>query len=252
VVDPLSDRLLAARMLLSRLAASNLFAGTDQRLHKARFAKLPELASLVGREAPQEQTSLTLGVGPYDYVLRVAPAAKRRELGNMLVVAPTRGGKGLLAVSQLLTWPHSVVVNDIKGDLFAATAGYRATLGPVYVIDPRGVGHRFDPMASFRSEDDLRAMAVHFLYKTHEREDPFTKRGVKMLTAIFRAGVLERQALIPYAAHLLHLGPEETVWRLQTLSERFSLSPHENLATRVLDRKFARLPPLISLLKNFS
>ena len=238
MVDPLSDRLLAARMLLSRIATSNLFSGTDQRLHKARFAKLPEVASLVGREAPQEQTSLTLGVGPYDYVLRVAPNAKRRELGNMLVVAPTRGGKGLLAVSQLLTWPHSVVVNDIKGDLFEQTAGYRSTLGPVFVIDPRGVGHRFDPMRSFQSEDDLRAMAVHFLYKTHEREDPFTKRGVKMLTAIFRAGVLERQALIPYAAHLLHLGPEETVWRLQTLSERFSLSPHENLATRVLDRKF--------------
>jgi hypothetical protein len=44
------------------------------------------------------------------------------------------GGKGLLAVSQLLTWPHSVIVNDIKGDLFETTAGDRAKRGPVVVI----------------------------------------------------------------------------------------------------------------------
>jgi len=40
----------------------------------------------------------------------------------------TRGGKGLLAISQLLTWPHSVVVLDIKGELYDATARYRETL----------------------------------------------------------------------------------------------------------------------------
>ena len=65
----------------------------------------------------------------------------RRELGNLLIVAPTRGGKGLLAVSQLLSWQHSVIVNDIKGELFTQTAGYRSTLGKVFVIDPTGVGH---------------------------------------------------------------------------------------------------------------
>jgi type IV secretory pathway TraG/TraD family ATPase VirD4 len=35
------------------------------------------------------------------------------------------------------------VVNDIKGELFAQTAGYRATLGQVFVFDPTGVGNRF-------------------------------------------------------------------------------------------------------------
>jgi type IV secretion system protein VirD4 len=54
----------------------------------------------------------------------------------MLVVAPTRGGKGLLATSQLLTWQGSAIVNDIKGELFNDTVGYRKTLGKVYESIP--------------------------------------------------------------------------------------------------------------------
>jgi type IV secretion system protein VirD4 len=160
-------------------------------------------------------------------------------MGNLLVDAPTRRGKGLLAVSQLLTWPHSAIVNDIKGELFELTAGYRSRLGPVFVLDPRGVGHRY-PLANCRDEDDCRAMAVHLLHKSHHAEpDPFTKRAVKMLTAIFRAGLLEGQGLLPYAANLLHSGPETAAERLETLSRHFHLPEHQNLATRLLDRKLA-------------
>ena len=105
------------------------------KLHAARFARVDELARLMA-SAPDKEASLILGVSHLNHVLRVKPVKTRRELGNLLVVAPTRGGKGLLATSQLLTWRHSVVVNDIKGELFAQTAGYRATLGPVFVHRP--------------------------------------------------------------------------------------------------------------------
>jgi type IV secretion system protein VirD4 len=139
-----------------------------------------------------------------------------------------------------LTWPHSAIVNDIKGELFYLTAGFRARLGPVFVLDPRGVGHRFDPLANCRDEDDCRAMAVHLLQKSHHAEpDPFTKRAVKMLTAIFRSGLMEEQGLLPYAANLLHSGPETAAERLETLSRHFHLPEHQNLATRLLDRKLA-------------
>ena len=207
-------------------------------LHKARFAKPHELSALIATPAAGEPY-LPLGVGPYGRVLAVRPTPTRRELGNLLVVAPTRRGKGLLAVSQLLTWPASAIVNDIKGELFDLTAGYRACLGPVFVLDPRGVGHRFDPLASCRDEDDLRAMAVHLLHKSHQEPDPFTKRAIKMLTAIFRAGLLEQARLLPYAAHLLHLGPEAAAERLDRLSARHGLAPDQNLATRLLDRQLA-------------
>src|SRR5689334_19344948 len=101
-------------------------------LHVARFARFDELIDIT---TPQpEPASLLLGRTSFRHLLQVCSNHSRRELGNMLVVAPTRGGKGLLATSQLLSWQHSVIVNDIKGELFAQTAGYRATLGKVFVI----------------------------------------------------------------------------------------------------------------------
>ena len=71
-------------------------------MYKARFAKAHELQELLGQPAPNE-ASLLLGIGPYGRLVRLKPTAAQRELGNLMVVAPTRKGKGLLAVSQLLT-----------------------------------------------------------------------------------------------------------------------------------------------------
>src|SRR5713101_3846287 len=102
------------------------FFRPDNRLHRARFARIDELGQLLSMTPPPD--GLLLGRRNGHFV-SVRPTRARRELGNLLVVAPTRAGKGLLATSQLLSWQHSVVVNDIKGELFLQTAGYRATLG---------------------------------------------------------------------------------------------------------------------------
>src|SRR5205807_1072624 len=107
-------------------------------IHRARFAKLFELRELLSREPSVD--GVLLGVRRvflfFKRFVVVRPTSRRQEIGNTLIVGPTRSGKGLLATSQLLSWQHSVIVNDIKGELFTQTAGYRATLGPVYVIDP--------------------------------------------------------------------------------------------------------------------
>jgi Type IV secretory system Conjugative DNA transfer len=96
-------------------------------LFSDRFAHPHEVHPLVSQHWHNE-TGLLLGVTPFNQTLSVRPGKKRRELGNVLVDALTRGGKGLLAISQLLTWPHSAVVLDIKGELHEATAEYRKTL----------------------------------------------------------------------------------------------------------------------------
>lgn len=45
---------------------------------------------------------------------------------HVLCYAPTRSGKGVgLVVPTLLSWPHSCVVTDLKGELWAMTAGWR-------------------------------------------------------------------------------------------------------------------------------
>jgi type IV secretion system protein VirD4 len=46
---------------------------------------------------------------------------------HVLAFAPTRSGKGVgLVLPTLLSWPHSAVVHDIKGENYALTAGWRA------------------------------------------------------------------------------------------------------------------------------
>ena len=141
---------------------THAFFFPDTRLHRARFARIDELARLLSTTPPPD--GLLLGQRNGHFV-SVRPTTARRELGNLLVVAPTRAGKGLLAVSQLLSWKHSVIVNDIKGELFAQTAGYRATLGNVYVLDPKGHGHCFDPLHGKQTEDEFYSTATHLLFK---------------------------------------------------------------------------------------
>lgn len=45
---------------------------------------------------------------------------------HVLTYAPTRSGKGVgLVLPTLLSWPESCVITDLKGELWAATAGWR-------------------------------------------------------------------------------------------------------------------------------
>src|SRR5215468_127483 len=136
-------------------------------LYSDRFAHAHELNPLIHPDW-ENKAGLLAGISRFNQVLSVRSTPKRRELGNILVDALTRGGKGLLAISQLLTWPHSVVVVDIKGELYFATAGFRRTLGPAYVIDPEGIGHRFDPLYGRYTERQLYAVAKYLLYQAGE------------------------------------------------------------------------------------
>jgi type IV secretion system protein VirD4 len=206
------------------------FLLTSRKLHNARFARLDEQDSL-SSPLQDTDTSLLLGVNHFHQVLSVRPTKTRSELGNLLIVAPTRGGKGLLAISQLLSWKHSVIVNDIKGELYLHTAGYRSTLGPVFVIDPTGVGHRYDPLLGKQTEDALLSSATHLLFKPDEGEGAiFTQRAIVMLTQMLLASRIEGIAPLPYLRFLIRLGLADTATRLNTISPE--------LATQFLDDNF--------------
>jgi len=83
---------------------------------------------------------------------------------HAIVFAPTRSGKGVgLVVPTLLSWPHSVVVNDIKGENWRLTAGWRAhELGSACLkFDPTsndGSSTRFNPLEEIRlgTDDEVR------------------------------------------------------------------------------------------------
>ncbi len=74
-------------------------------------------------------------------------------------IAPTRSGKGVgLVVPTLLSWPHSLIVNDQKGELWNLTAGWRKESGNIVL--------KFDPAAlegtvAFNPLDEVRIGTPH-------------------------------------------------------------------------------------------
>lgn len=75
---------------------------------------------------------------------------------HIMAFAPTRSGKGVgLVLPTLLSWPHSAVIYDIKGENWALTAGWRQQGANNLVIkfDPTaadGSSARFNPLMEVR------------------------------------------------------------------------------------------------------
>jgi type IV secretion system protein VirD4 len=75
---------------------------------------------------------------------------------SVMLSAPTRSGKGVgVVIPNLLNWPDSVVVLDIKGENYDITAGYRAARGQaVYAFSPfdeEARSHRWNPLTAVQS-----------------------------------------------------------------------------------------------------
>lgn len=86
--------------------------------------------------------------GEYHYLTHDGPE-------HILAFAPTRSGKGVgLVLPTLLSWPHSAVIHDIKGEAWALTAGYRKAKGhKVLKFEPAnedGSSVRFNPLEEIR------------------------------------------------------------------------------------------------------
>lgn len=74
---------------------------------------------------------------------------------HIAAIAPTRSGKGVgLVIPTLLSWPHSTVIHDMKGELWALTAGWRQkhANNKVLKFDPAAVSGscRFNPLNEVR------------------------------------------------------------------------------------------------------
>lgn len=76
---------------------------------------------------------------------------------HAIVSAPTRSGKGVgIVIPNLLNWPESTVVLDVKQENWDITSGYRAKHGQAcYLFNPAardGRTHRYNPL-SYISDD---------------------------------------------------------------------------------------------------
>ena len=196
---------------------SKVHAGASlEHLHNARFAKLHEIHHLL--KTHPGKPSHILGLDSlYGRPIRVQATKTKPEIGNVLDIGSTRCGKSRREIAQLLSWPGSAVVNDIKGELFKATAGQRALFGKVYVVSPIGRGNQFDPLEGRVSERQLYSSAHHLLYSPTEKDTYWIERGTKMLTQLFLAATRIGLRPLPFVGQLANLGLNEVATRLNAI-----------------------------------
>ncbi|PPU75725.1 type IV secretion system protein VirD4 [Xanthomonas cucurbitae] len=120
---------------------------------------------------------------------------------HVIVVAPTRSGKTTsIAIPVLLTYQQSMVVLDLKGELFKATSGYRASQGQaIYVWAPYatdGRTHRFNPLTLVPDDPreriaSLQTMAA-ILYPDEPSKDSFWVTQSRAAFVAFACFMFER------------------------------------------------------------
>jgi len=71
---------------------------------------------------------------------------------HVMAFAPTRSGKGVgLVVPTLLSWTHSVVIHDIKGENWQLTAGWRSRFSHCLLFNPTDPkSARYNPLLEVR------------------------------------------------------------------------------------------------------
>lgn len=121
---------------------------------------------------------------------------------HVIAFAPTRSGKGVgLVLPTLLSWIHSALIIDIKGELWALTAGWRKKYAKNKVLkfDPTctdNSGAKFNILEEIRINTiheikDTQNIAINLIYKgetppnnNHTNTSYFKNEAVSFLTAV--------------------------------------------------------------------
>ncbi|MBN8744535.1 MAG: type IV secretory system conjugative DNA transfer family protein [Thiomonas arsenitoxydans] len=128
-------------------------AGEKNDLHGSAHWGEPEEVEATGL-LPNEKNAGGVFFGDYDdqYLRHAGPE-------HILAFAPTRSGKGVgIILPTLLSWKHSVLVNDIKGECWHFTSGWRSkALGQRCIkFDPASPDSaRFNPLMEIRMDGNL-------------------------------------------------------------------------------------------------
>ena len=110
---------------------------------------------------------------------------------HIMLMAPTRSGKGVgVIIPTLLTWKHSTLVNDLKGENYQITRNYREFLGHRCLkFDPTNPydSCKFNPLLEIKKEtmseyQDTRIIAEIVCFS--EKPDHWTESATSFLTGI--------------------------------------------------------------------
>lgn len=176
------DPAIAKRLLIALGASALVVYGV---IAVAAIAAMRENRALYG-EARFANTGEIARAGLFDKSGIIIGKWKSRFLmfGGMqfaLLAAPTRSGKGVgIVIPNLLNWPESAVVLDVKQENFLITSGYRARYGQkCYLFNPfaeDGRTHRYNPLGYVSENPRLRVneiLAIGYSLYPGEGKDAF-------------------------------------------------------------------------------
>jgi len=131
-----------------------------------------------------------------------------------IVSAPPRSDKGTaIVVPNCLYWRGSLICQDIKLENWQLTAGYRARLGPVYLLnplDPSGNTACCNPLSYVPTDPALRISGIQRIAATLFPEvpgtDPFWTAGGRGMFLGLSLYVLETPSLPPTLGEVLRQG----------------------------------------------
>lgn len=141
---------IALAIIIVPILAIFLSPNRKKQFGEARFAKRDEIqkAGLLG------DTGIIVGQLGSRYLMFGGQQ-------HAIISAPTRSGKGVgIVIPNLLNWPESVVILDIKQENWDITSGYRKRHGQeCYLFNPAAADyrtHRYNPLAYVSSDPNFR------------------------------------------------------------------------------------------------
>lgn len=111
-----------------KIAITNTSKANEYIHGSARWAEKKDIqsAGLLPRRTGKKTTSFRVYVGGWQDKKGRFHYLRHGGPEHILTYAPTRSGKGVgLVIPTLLSWPSSCVITDLKGELWAITAGWR-------------------------------------------------------------------------------------------------------------------------------
>ena len=136
--------------------------------------------------------------------------------GHVMVVAPTRAGKGLHLTDTLRHYPGPALIVDPKGEQFQRTAALRSRLGPVYRIP----GHQVHLSAYYRhlrDRDETIELHTHLLWPWASSEPIFAEKALSLFTAVGLYAQAKHLNPIRLLLDLAESNPVEALTELRTV-----------------------------------
>lgn len=237
----------ASPWLASLLALLGLVLGVNARSPnrslysalRARYADARELQRMTITPANRAQALPLARLKPDkpEPLIGSVPTPAKKELDHLLVVAPTRGGKGLHIRQTLWHWGGSAVVVDLKGDAYLQTAVRREALGGRYfLLDPEGYGDCYDPFSEMVRDESVASAAQLIMVSEQDKDPIFAERASYLMEAFIYLAQYRQQPATGLMYALMSKG-EDAVYQE---FKRLKLAPREDGRRELLEKALAR------------